>query len=948
MSKENKNTKRKQPDFAMDVDDSSDEERTSSSRQKRTKTTIKTVRITAKKKTKNATLKTTDTELQKSFALQALGTELLYSVQVNEQYYLQKHKLLGGNKIEIASWARAQITATIDKIFDFSELSLATRFKAQYPNTINRLVKALCTSPRSTILSAQKGNLNNHPTSQENGTISILIEKIKHFTGTFEYATKDYHTPADTLKERLTIPIEDYVIMLLGDIANYESLDEINRDFKDTNSKFDCLINKLKTKYYKEQLAERDIEEVDLEDQAGELGIILRTEEFAEYLTNSEADLEGAIFSDMLAEVSQNKYDLWNEFVNDDNFDNEEQLGCKKALQDLEYEAAQQVKPQNFVGILAQQMQANLHQLEINRRTLEDTNFKSENITEFLTNIRLANRSQKRELRNLQDASKRREITRVKNTTGMIRDDATMDWFFAELPHATEIQKLHTNGRNAEVLNMGSYGMVYNKIRGLKTDLHKNDIFIAQQLRNILQGKPLDKSISRTFHKKQFAHLAYLLFGCETARNPGQLIEIQMILDLIINKRINSKKQLSWEKALISKDDKTHIMPMVMVGAVDAQRYLYDFYTPHLPFPYQYDNDPDGKKGKAEELVKSEARLYDLWTQHMQEEGKLVEKFTSGDVINLIRQQYKDWYGVDFHVKTTGEKKKRTSETSDTKQQTSPEEKISALMTLVDNTPALGKYISGRVQQRMQVYQESLTADKAAVQNTKYRKHVVISSLPNPAYEKTLIKQDEAKQGSVGDYLIINNYGNHWDTTKIENGEEDKKITASPTDLACGCYTILHIANEFGKLEQTYKPSTINSTPAKTVRNIVSKKISKSTHQNKEEMAKQVQQSNYELTEDDLYAALEGFDIPFITRSQLHNATAGFNEEDQTHYRETIYQRLLKISSPDPLKSEQYYQEEITQLREQLGKQQASLIVREIEKIITPQLTTPAPTMNAL
>lgn len=172
------------------------------------------------------------------------------------------------------------------------------------------------------------------------------------------------------------------------------------------------------------------------------------------------------------------------------------------------------------------------------------------NIIQFLANLRLCNRSVKREIRNRKNDS---NILAIHNEVS--HRSAV---FPASSQAVLEKQKLYeSDNRSDFVENAGSYLEVMDTISMIKTILNSDkdqnqaiqDCDIASWIRKIVQGDNLE---SLRYHKKNnqgivnchakslrqiktcLTNITYLLFGVEVTRNPASLIHHQMMLDLII------------------------------------------------------------------------------------------------------------------------------------------------------------------------------------------------------------------------------------------------------------------------------------------------------------------------------------------------------------------------------------------------------------------------------
>ena len=182
------------------------------------------------------------------------------------------------------------------------------------------------------------------------------------------------------------------------------------------------------------------------------------------------------------------------------------------------------------------------------RRTLPlQKEFKSQNAIEYLANIRLSNRSQRRSIRNLHQGSLTKKTLYLPLDNKTILTNQRL-WQFNNGGSALENQSITSNlGRSDTVTNGGSYQFIFKQLEEIKkNEVNVNgdvtDQIIAQWIRKNIKGEDLQvKTLLPKIPKSEEAHLlniianvTFLLFGCEAARSPASLVVNQMILDLII------------------------------------------------------------------------------------------------------------------------------------------------------------------------------------------------------------------------------------------------------------------------------------------------------------------------------------------------------------------------------------------------------------------------------
>lgn len=268
----------------------------------------------------------------------------------------------------------------------------------------------------------------------------------------------------------------------------------------------------------------------------------------------------------------------------------------------------------------------------------KNTCLASDNPYHFLANLRLLNRSQKRNRLNLQHAA-------------FNDDTATRVWRLAQpaLPEADviETQKIlnASFGRKDIVEGIGNYEKVYDAIKQLKAyfrakDSDVSDKDLALWMRSIFKGKfpalALPKIDNITIlHKLQA--ITYLLFGCETTRNPGMAILNHMLLDLIID-----HPKWTFKEAFTGKKRR---MPMAPEGAVAVARAVEDTYRAHMPYPYFYPGVVDKSDNKfcMSDLIAFEATIVRAWvsitTDDVPESGESVAPW----LLNLIEEHKEHW-----------------------------------------------------------------------------------------------------------------------------------------------------------------------------------------------------------------------------------------------------------------------------------------------------------------
>lgn len=306
----------------------------------------------------------------------------------------------------------------------------------------------------------------------------------------------------------------------------------------------------------------------------------------------------------------------------------------------------------NIKDEISQFFQAHLHQelkqklRKFQRPTLDSSHlFTSHGIEKFVANIRLLNRSQTRNRRNLQFSLFKEDI-------------ATRNWRLTRPVLAgedvCEIQKILKSsfGRMDMVLGLGNYEDVYAYIAGIKQhfqDIKKSikDKDIAEWMVCILNGNLPELPVAREDRIEILGKLqavTYLIFGCEVARNPAMLIINRMLLDLIID-----SEKWSFEEALIGRNKAGRVntlrrMPMAPEGAVSAARALEEKLQKGLPYPYSYQGICD--EAGVDAMVKQEATIVREWFALKGETPpKKLEKNAMPEwLFTRIKDEYEVWF----------------------------------------------------------------------------------------------------------------------------------------------------------------------------------------------------------------------------------------------------------------------------------------------------------------
>jgi hypothetical protein len=617
----------------------------------------------------------------------------------------------------------------------------------------------------------------------------------------------------------------------------------------------------------------------------------------------------------------------------------------------------------SFIDFFDKQLRVNRNQEILQRATLKEAH--NENIThkdlvDLFANIRLLRRTAINEITNklLSRNSIGSESTRVIKVSFIGN---------SKIPQIDCEQKRSSHdGLDYYSKNLGSYPKIYEKLKTFITQFKLSEQDVASFIRCVLQGKDaLLKADDTVFNHRKIADfsefvasLTVLIFYVEGSRNHASFIMQQMMLDLIIANKMTFKQAFSDLE-----------MPMAMKDAVPEARGLVRKFSKSLPYEaphygtssYPAEN-PDFDKAKkphksknpktrtiesqGDVLLKKEATLILKWCRLR--EIKRLDQF-----ITVMHESVKGWYpGINVENVASFPKKKEKEQEKEQDKKSSHkrgekhkkrdnEEKqkmpdsMLRIRDLFAENDLLQNYIKHRVGQNAEQYQERLTIDGARVENIKQsnKPYVVITSSTetNAEQERQLIRGlNDVHIGANRNYFIINNHGVHWNMTKVAESKEEN-IEASGKDNACGCYTIMHIiaANresvsatniswalpEGASLDDLLK-NGVNELWPQTVRGFVGNLILQSSKENRQEMAERVcSLKKYELSTDDIMAALDGLEIHYVERANLDRLSQGFNVQDHQHRINRIYSIFACIGSDNNQRSDILYENELNDLR---------------------------------
>lgn len=308
----------------------------------------------------------------------------------------------------------------------------------------------------------------------------------------------------------------------------------------------------------------------------------------------------------------------------------------------------------------------NLDKLILERAVLPPSrNLTSKTPYGFFAIKRLVDRSQRRFIRNISDTKLQ---TFGSTTSWQWQFSDSVDTRVPEEQNITYNSSAKEFGRSDRVTTMGNYKEILGYLDKLKLQLRThnlpcNDKDIANDIRKIFKGELAawvgSDKLSKTERQiilNFLSSITYLLFGCETRRNPGLIILNQMLLDLII------ANKLTWEEAFkTGTKARSGLMPMTPKGAVSIGRQLNSDYETYLPRSYYYEGtEKEGDKVEIDkrDLIKYEAAIFVRWLEFKKEEElpenlsfenlkeKLDELITTEDLTTFVESVFPGWFDV--------------------------------------------------------------------------------------------------------------------------------------------------------------------------------------------------------------------------------------------------------------------------------------------------------------
>lgn len=321
-----------------------------------------------------------------------------------------------------------------------------------------------------------------------------------------------------------------------------------------------------------------------------------------------------------------------------------------------------------------------IYKIRLIRPLLEDTfTLKSANSHEFLANLRLTYRDQKRRIKNKNDAN---------NNSSECFQRSYQFGNFKKLALETQEITRH-KARKDLIINLQTYEKIFIEWKRLcdsinnKPDINSliTDADLARWIKNLIQHKAKvltyenGEEISFDHEdeeelKKFLVNFTYLLFGCEAARNPATLVTTPLMLDRII------QKKLTWQNAINKMEkngnDERHIkygggeMPMSMGSCkkeknaneknkkqikiasepVAASRNLQNHYSLFAQKSYFYPGEPLSKNNskdnfKIAELARRENTMITNWISEI---AKPEQDPRDDEKVKLVDQAVKSFY----------------------------------------------------------------------------------------------------------------------------------------------------------------------------------------------------------------------------------------------------------------------------------------------------------------
>jgi hypothetical protein len=598
-----------------------------------------------------------------SFVAHALGIKTLYQPAVNDKYYPQKVKFLKNNNLK-EKQIDELLKSTLDTVIKMWVKECCTYLRVKNKDKIEKISKEQQQEIYNN-LCALLAKKNKNLRKRLLGNRALLRQKY------YERLLKNIRSELADFK--VTV-IEEFIKEVQINVYNYRARlkDSFLKEpkyfslFRAINHKAYLLILKLlkdakviDTKNSDNKDSWRIFKSDDLENASEKVAVLTKKHKYRELITVAWKILAKTSRKSVVKALNDIPIgDLGIAYVKD--------LRRNDQAQSTNYEGWQLSKEypllKIFLSVSEERLRADASESfdklfykylldkqeelkldQINRTTLGDACVLSaKNSLGFFTGLRLANRSQKRLIKNIANNplitalhdKEPDEDTRGKHYIKKVH----CNWQFFN-KKAAETQGILTSlGRDDFVDNAGSYQDVFRKISKLikylneKKDLKITDALIATWIRDVHQGKKtltdLDDKLLGENEKDTLRQLltdfTYLLLGCEPTRNPAMFIIMQMALDLIIY------KGFTWEDVLLKygKFNDGGLMPMSPDKVVAVARHLENIYRDFMPYPYEYKGtDKLASSQQLEDLMEREAIIMHQWLCWYMEDDKAKMSF---------------------------------------------------------------------------------------------------------------------------------------------------------------------------------------------------------------------------------------------------------------------------------------------------------------------------------
>lgn len=205
-------------------------------------------------------------------------------------------------------------------------------------------------------------------------------------------------------------------------------------------------------------------------------------------------------------------------------------------------------------------------------------------VIEFLANLRLHNRSEKRGIKNQAN---------YQDTAWKIVDSNDSRIIVHNKPYVKEQYGGKYYSRNEQIEFLGNHQVQYKSF--FSPQSQENVQLLLNNRINIKEGNiELSNNILA---------LWYLLFGCEVIKNPASLIHHNMFLDLV------EAQVLSWNDKML--DAMIHEIPMSAPSVLSKVMGLNSMYSEFMPHSYHYNKE----NNEATKLITREVAITKKWLE---------------------------------------------------------------------------------------------------------------------------------------------------------------------------------------------------------------------------------------------------------------------------------------------------------------------------------------------